>query len=74
MKILPLTLSVLALALGAGCAQTRSTAMGASPSPSASGATPSAASGPVLVCRDGRWTGPGGSCANHGGTERVVNQ
>ena len=78
MKVLPLTLSILALAVSAGCAQTRS-AMGAGPGASsatgstATGSTGSTASATRLVCRDGRWTEPGGSCANHGGTERVLS-
>lgn len=64
MKALSITLSVLVLLMSAGCAQRSSTAMGASAAP---------ASGPRLICRDGYWTGPGGSCGDHGGTERVMS-
>ena len=67
MKLMTTTLTALAIVLCAGCAQTRSTAMGAGPSPSAT-----ASSGPSLICRDGYWTAPGGSCGDHGGTERAL--
>ncbi|MGZ5179497.1 MAG: hypothetical protein ACXWC6_04610 [Ramlibacter sp.] len=63
MRILSVSLSLLALAVCAGCAeQPRTTQMGAGP-----------ASTVKLYCRDGAWVTVAGGCAMHGGVERDMS-
>jgi hypothetical protein len=70
MRILSVSLAVMALALSAGCAQkTRSSEMGAGP---AAGATASSDARRVY-CRDGAWVPTTALCGTHGGVERDMS-
>jgi hypothetical protein len=59
MRVLSGSLAMLALVVCAGCASEHSTAMGAGP-----------AGG--IICRDGAFVPPKGSCGAHGGVEREI--
>lgn len=69
MRILSVSLSLLAIAVSAGCAQRAGTSeMGAGPS-----AAPKVAAAAKVYCRDGAWVSSTGACGSHGGVERDMS-